>query len=154
MTHIYKSTKTLPYVYMCQEKNSPYFYIGYRWANYNPSTEDFGKKYFTSNKYVKENFDNFEHTIIAEFYTKEDAYAFESQLIKETRSDYQINYLKSKKIIGTFYPRPKTKINSEEKICALPGCGKIHTNWRMKCCCKSHHYAYAGMKAHQTTSEV
>ena len=148
MNNIYTSTKVLPYVYVCKEKNSPYFYIGYRHANYDPSTEDFGKKYFTSNDYVRENFDNFEHAIIAEFYKKEDAYAFESQLIKETRSEYQINYLKTKKIVGKFYSRSKTKMTVEEKICALPGCGKTHTNWRMKCCCRSHHYAYAGMRAH------
>jgi hypothetical protein len=142
--------KALPYVYLCQEKNSPYFYIGYRFTNYLPSNEDFGKKYFTSNEYVRGNFDNFEHTIVAEFFTKEDAYAFESQLIKETRSDYQINYLKSKKIIGSFYSRPKTKIKVEEKLCALPGCGKLHTNWRLKCCCPSHSKQYAGQRSHQT----
>jgi hypothetical protein len=130
---------------MCKEKNGPYYYIGYRYANYDPSSEDFGNKYFTSNDYVRENFDNFEHTIIAEFYTKEDAYAFESQLIKETRSDYQINYLKNKNI----KPYEKIKIDNNPKVCALPGYGKVHTNWRMKCCCKSHHYAYAGMRAHQ-----
>ena len=137
---------------MCQEKNSPYFYIGYRYANYEPSTDDFGKKYFTSNEYVRENFDNFEHTIIAEFYNKEDAYAFESQLIKETRSDYQINYLKHKKMIGTFYSKSKDKIKLEEKICALPECGKIHTNWRMKCCCLQHNKRYAAMKRYQVIS--
>jgi len=145
--NIYNSTKTLPYVYMCQEKNSPYFYIGYRYANYDPSTEDFGKKYFTSNDYVRENFDNFEHTIIAEFYTKEDAYAFESQLIIELNSEYLINSQKYQKKS----PYKKITVDTTPKLCALPGCGKIHNNWRMKCCCKSHHYAYAGMKAHRTT---
>ena len=95
---IYKSTRVLPYVYMCQEKNSPYFYIGYRYRNYVPSTEDLGTYYFTSNNYVKENFDNFEITIIAEFFTKKDAYKFETLLIKDTKSEYQINQQKNIKI--------------------------------------------------------
>ena len=61
MKHIYKSTRVLPYVYMCKEKNGPNFYIGYRFANYVPSTEDFGTHYFTSNEYVKNNFDPYLH---------------------------------------------------------------------------------------------
>ena len=132
---------------MCQEKNSPYFYIGYRYANYDPSTEDFGKKYFTSNEYVRANFDNFEHTIIAEFFTKEDAYAFESQLIKELNSEYLINAQRLQKRMEKY--KTNVPVDNSPKICALPGCGKLHTNWRMKCCCKSHHYAYAGMRAHR-----
>jgi hypothetical protein len=142
--NIYSSTKALPYVYMCQEKNSPNFYIGYRYANYLPSTEDFGKNYFTSNSYVKENFDNFEHTIIAEFFTKRDALNFESQLIKESNSEYCINNFKNKN-------RKKyesIKVDTDPKICALPSCDKIHTNWRMKCCCTAHQKSYAGMRAH------
>ena len=68
MKHIYKSTRVLPYVYMCKEKNGPNFYIGYRFANYVPSTEDFGTHYFTSNEYVRNNFDQFDYYIVAEFY--------------------------------------------------------------------------------------
>ena len=143
--NIYSSTKALPYVYMCQEKNSPNFYIGYRYANYLPSTEDFGKNYFTSNDYVKENFDNFDHTIIAEFFTKRDALNFESQLIKESNSDHCINNFKYKKV----KKYESIKIDTDPKICALPGCNKIYTNWRMKCCCASHQKSYAGMRAHQ-----
>jgi len=143
--NIYSSTKALPYVYVCQEKNSPYFYIGYRYSNHLPSTEDFGKHYFTSNSYVKENFDNFDCTIIAEFFTKRDALDFESQLIKESDYKYCINVVKNKQ-------RKKyqsIKIDTDPKICALPGCGKIHQNWRMKCCCASHQRSYSGMRAHQ-----
>jgi hypothetical protein len=127
---------------MCKEKNSPYFYIGYRYTNYLPSTEDFGTKYFTSNKYVKENFDNFEHMIVAEFFTKKDAYNFESTLIKETRSEFQINYLKDRQKIGKKYSKIAS-INLVTKICALDECQKPHTNWRMKCCCKTHNNIYA-----------
>jgi hypothetical protein len=77
---------------MCTEKETGRFYIGYRYRNYLPAEEDFGNRYFTSNKYVKNNFDKFDWHIIAEFYHKKDALAFESQMIRETRSDLQINY--------------------------------------------------------------
>jgi len=142
--NIYNSTKVLPYVYMCKEKNSPYFYIGYRYANYDPSTKDFGKKYFTSNNYVRENFDNFEHTIIAEFFTKEDAYAYESQLIQELNSEYLINSQRYKKC----KPYQKVIVDNSPKICALPGCDKEFTNWRVQCCCRSHQQKFSGMRAH------
>ena len=148
LKHIYKSTRVLPYVYMCKEKNGPNFYIGYRFANYVPSTEDFGTHYFTSNEYVRNNFDQFEHTIIAEFFDKKDAYAFESALIKELRSDDLINTQKNKKTVGTNY-RPKVKLDLTTKKCALPGCDTMHTNWRMKCCCMSHQRKYAGIRSHQ-----
>jgi hypothetical protein len=145
---IYKSTQTLPYVYLCQEKDSPYFYIGYRYTNRVPSSEDFGKHYFTSNKYVKENFDKFDHTIIAEFFDKKDAYAFESELIKELNSKYLLNAQRLGKLIGKSY-RPKIIEEVIQKTCALPGCNKIFTNWRSKCCCVSHSKKYAGMRRHQ-----
>jgi hypothetical protein len=148
LNHIYKSTKALPYVYLCKEKHGPLFYIGYRYANYAPSTEDFGTHYFTSNDYVRNNFDKFEHTIIAEFFDKKDAYAFESTLIKELRSDYLINTQKNKKTVGTNY-KPKVAVDLTPKMCALPGCNKIHTNWRSKCCCLTHSKKYAGIRSHQ-----
>ncbi len=145
MNNIYTSSRALPYVYMCKEKNSPYFYIGYRYANYDPSTKDLGTKYFTSNAYVKENFDNFEHKVMAEFFDKESAYEFESDLIAELDSEYLINthrYKKNK-------PYQKIKIDLKPRLCALPGCGKMHTNWRMKCCCRTHNQIYAAMRRHQ-----
>ena len=91
---IYKSTRVLPYVYMCKEKNSPYFYIGYRYRNFVPSSDDLGTYYFTSNRYVSDNFDNFEFYILAEFFNKNDAYKFETMMIQETSSEYQINRFK------------------------------------------------------------
>lgn len=147
---IYKSTRALPYVYMCQEKNSPYFYIGYRYANYLPSSEDFGNCYFTSNKYVKENFKNFEHTIIAEFYDRDSAYKFEAQLIKELNSDFLLNAQRLGKLAGKKY-KTNIEINNTEKVCALPGCNKVFVNWRSKCCCSSHSKKYAGQKRHVNT---
>lgn len=141
---IYKSTRALPYVYLCQEKNSPYFYIGYRYTNYLPSSDDFGVKYFTSNMYVRKNFNNFNHTIVAEFFDKNSAYQFESQLIKELNSEFLINNQRLIKLKGRTYVVGRA-VNNQEKVCALPGCNKIFTNWRSKCCCISHSKKYAGM---------
>jgi hypothetical protein len=77
---------------MCTERDTGRFYIGYRFKNYLPAEQDFGNRYFTSNKYVMKNFDRFDWQIIAEFYHKRDALKFEGQLIKETQCDLQINY--------------------------------------------------------------
>ena len=77
---------------MCTERDTGRFYIGYRFKNYLPAEQDFGNRYFTSNKYVMKNFDRFDWKIIAEFYDKRDALRFEGQLIKETQCDLQINY--------------------------------------------------------------
>ena len=43
------------------------------------------------------NFDRFDWQIIAEFYHKKDAYKFEGELIKETKSPLQINQDKYKR---------------------------------------------------------
>jgi len=143
----YQSTKILPYVYMCKEKQSNKFYIGYRSANKTPSTADFGQKYFTSNKYVKENFDKFDHYILAEFFNKRDAYRFESELIKLTKCDDQINSFRDLLRRGK-KKKPSQPVDTSVKLCALASCQKPHTNWRMKCCCMSHQKKYAGSRAH------
>jgi hypothetical protein len=114
-----------------------------------PSTQDFGTHYFTSNEYVRENFDQFDHYIVAEFFNKQDAYAFESQLISETRSEHQINNFKHVKAANTNYKR-KTLYVPEAKICPWIGCGKEHYNYRMKCCCLTHSRQYAGQKSHSS----
>jgi hypothetical protein len=81
------STKTLPYVYILTHKQTGQFYIGYRFANKVPSSEDMGKLYFTSSNLVKPCFNDFNISIIAEFFNKEDAYLFEQQLIKDSWSN-------------------------------------------------------------------
>lgn len=78
------STKALPYVYILTHKETGQFYIGYRYANKSPSSEDLGKSYFTSSNLVKPKFFEFDISIVAEFFNKEDAYFFEQQLIKES----------------------------------------------------------------------
>lgn len=91
---IYPSTKVLPYVYLLTHKITGQFYIGVRYANKVPSSEDLGNSYFTSSKYVKElGFENFELTIIAEFFTKDFALEFEAQIIKENWKYYSIKLI-------------------------------------------------------------
>lgn len=84
---IYSSSKTLPYVYRCTHKTSGEFYVGVRWANTVPSTDDIGIFYFSSSKRVKPRFHEFATEIIAEFFNKEDAFWFEQQLIAESWHD-------------------------------------------------------------------
>lgn len=77
-----------PYVYMGIHKITGHFYIGYRECNKVQSHLDIGKKYRTtsSSVIVKEQFNEFDWVIIAEFYTdtaKDDAYWFEQEVIKE-----------------------------------------------------------------------
>jgi hypothetical protein len=94
---IYTSTKILPYVYICYENGTDRYYIGYRYTNKIPSSDDLGKVYFTSNKYVKQNFKNFKYAILAEFFDKKGAYEFESLLLAETAGKNQINFEKYSK---------------------------------------------------------
>lgn len=140
---IYNKSKTaLPYVYRCVERDTGNFYIGYRFKNYVPASEDLGKHYFTSNEYVKENFDKFDYEIVAEFPDRRSAFAFETELIRETKSDKQINanmFNKAKK------PYEKAKINL---YCKLPGCGKYINSSIKKFCCISHTYTYSALKRH------
>lgn len=82
---IYTSEKVVPYVYMCVHKLSRQFYIGSRTALNQklPSHLDF-PKYKTSSKIVKENFEEYAWTILAEFigeYRFNNAYDFEQELI-------------------------------------------------------------------------
>lgn len=80
--NIYQSTKVLPYVYICTHKQTNRFYIGYREANTTPSTTDL-PKYKTSSKIIKNNFDEYNWEIIAEFFNGSDAYDYEQALIFE-----------------------------------------------------------------------
>lgn len=150
MSNIYSSKRVLPYVYKCVERETGKFYIGYRFKNFLPSSEDFGKKYFTSNEYVKQNFKNFDHYIIAEFFDKKDAFAFETQLIKETKSIKQINCNKYNKLKKPYKKFDESKILP--KKCALDGCDKIVKDWRKKCCSKSHTGIYSARKKKLSSS--
>lgn len=83
-TDIYPSSNILPYVYLCTHRETGEYYIGYRFKNKTPSSEDIGKIYKTSSKLVSPRIDEFDCTVIAEFFTKEDAYDFEQELISES----------------------------------------------------------------------
>ena len=72
-----------PYVYKCIHKETNEFYFGYRSQNKVPSSEDLGIKYFTSSKYVRPRFSEFDFEIIKEFDSKVEAHAYEQELIRE-----------------------------------------------------------------------
>lgn len=85
---IYTSEKVLPYVYLGTHKITCQFYFGSRTGKSNyimknkPSHLDLGIRYFTSSKHIKElGFENFNWVILAEFFTTEDALAFEYDCI-------------------------------------------------------------------------
>jgi len=73
----------LPYVYLVTNRITNQFYIGMRSANKTVAEEDLGKKYFTSSKTVKANFNDYEITILAYFVDWESAFYFENETIKE-----------------------------------------------------------------------
>ena len=143
--NIYDNSKlVLPYVYRCTEKNTGKFYIGYRFKNTVPANEDLGKHYFTSNDYVKKNFNNFDCEIIAEFPDRKSAFAFETKLINETKGVNQINANKHNKSKA-----PYTKAQITE-YCLYPDCGKYINSSIKRFCCKSHAAQYAAKKKHGT----
>jgi hypothetical protein len=76
----------MPYVYIGVHSVTGKIYIGYRERNvfHNlPSSEDFGKIYFTSSPPIKKTFSEFNWTIVAEFFDDQSAYDFEQSLIFE-----------------------------------------------------------------------
>lgn len=132
--------KALPYVYRCTEKDTGKFYIGYRFKNFVPANEDLGKYYFTSNNYVKENFDKFDYEIIGEFPDRKTAFAFETKLINETKCEMQINANKHNKA------KEKYKKSQINEYCLYPGCGKYINSSIKKFCCKTHAAKYGVFK--------
>lgn len=80
----------LPYVYKLINKITGEFYFGYRSKNVRlnlKSNDDIGVKYFTSSKYIKNNFENFHIEILAEFFSANDAYDYEQHLISQYFAD-------------------------------------------------------------------
>jgi hypothetical protein len=73
----------LPYVYRLTNRNTGEFYIGIRMKNKVRVEEDLGVEYFTSSRYVKPRFKEFETEIVAEFFDSDSAYWFEQSLIQE-----------------------------------------------------------------------
>ena len=140
---IYNKSKTaLPYVYRCTERETGRFYIGYRFKNYVPAKEDLGTHYFTSNDYVKENFDKFDYEIVAEFPDRKSAFAYETQLIRETKCEQQIN---ANMFDVAKRPYQSAKITSH---CKFPGCGKYINSSIKRFCCQSHASRYSALRGH------
>jgi hypothetical protein len=135
---MFQSTKVLPYVYMLTHKMTGQFYIGFRCANKLPSSRDLGEVYYTSSKFVKNNFSNFDFIILAEFFDKDFAYEFEQNLIKENFNNPLIlnkHWQSTKKYSMLGFKRPDlsnyNKINKvkpkEERIYQCVTCHKIFT---------------------------
>lgn len=77
----------LPYVYIVRNRNTGKFYIGMRSANKVVAEQDLGIHYFTSSKYVKNNFSEYNIEIVAYFVDQISAFDFENELIKEYWGD-------------------------------------------------------------------
>ena len=77
----------LPYVYIVRNRLTKEYYIGMRSANKVVAEQDFGIKYFTSSKYVRKNFDNFDATILAYFVNQVSAFEYENNLIQQNWGD-------------------------------------------------------------------
>lgn len=77
----------LPYVYKVTHKNTGQYYIGMRSANKVVAEQDLGISYFTSSKFVKNNFGMFTIEIVAYFCDQISAFEFENALIKECWGD-------------------------------------------------------------------
>jgi hypothetical protein len=70
-----------PYVYRLDHPATGEFYIGYRAGNKVPAHEDLGHKYFTSSKFVKNRFHEFDVTMILKCDDAQEAYDLEQFLI-------------------------------------------------------------------------
>jgi len=79
-----------PYVYKLVHKRTGQYYFGFRCSNRVPASDDLGIKYFTSSRTIKEiGFENFDRLVLAEFFDKQAAFEFETELIAEHISDVQ-----------------------------------------------------------------
>lgn len=100
----------LPYVYRVTHKQTGQYYIGMRSANKVIAEQDLGVRYFTSSKYVKNNFSLFNVEILAYFRDQISAFEFENNLIEQCWEDPRLlnkHYQKSMtKFSMTGFKRP------------------------------------------------
>ena len=111
-----------PYVYVCTHKVTGQIYIGARCANKVPAHQDLGTHYFTSSKYVRPIFNEFDWEIIFEG-SKDKAFKLESDLIDEHwRKPYLLNKANQggKFINECHSEESKSKISESKK-------GKCHS---------------------------
>jgi hypothetical protein len=78
------SERALPYVYMGVHPVTGEFYVGSRTAKDITYSHLDLRKYKTSSQNVKHRFNEFEWSIVAEFFTGNDAYDYEQELIYNT----------------------------------------------------------------------
>jgi hypothetical protein len=129
----------LPYVYIVRNRNTGKFYIGMRSANKVVAEQDLGVHYFTSSKYVKNNFYDYDIEIKAYFVNQISAFEFENGLIKENWGDPLLlnkHYQKSmskfsmagtkREDLAEYNRRTKTKLK-EERIYQCVICNGIFT---------------------------
>lgn len=105
----------MPYVYICTHKLTGKFYIGYRCANVNhnrPSHLDF-LKYKSSNHEIKNNFNEYDWVILAEFFNSDSAYDYEQLLIYNCWADPLLMNESCFHLKKRFKPKPLT---TEHKI--------------------------------------
>lgn len=72
----------LPYFYHIVNTKTNQFYFGYRCKNKHSAFEDLGCYYFTSNPVIQKNFTDWEIHEVLEFNTKEEAYDYEQNAIR------------------------------------------------------------------------
>lgn len=99
-----------PYVYCGVHRQTHEIYYGVRYGNVRlrrRPEEDLGTKYFTSSKFVKDRFDEFDWVILAQFVNKEDALSFEEHLIKEAWNN---PLLVNKQAAGKHFRRPDSYV--------------------------------------------
>lgn len=114
---IYLSTKPAPYVYICIHKETKEFYIGYRYKNVDKnitSDKDF-PDYKTSSRKVKPFFEMFDWYIIAEFFTDDDAYDFEQELIYEHWNNPLLLNQSCHHLRGRFKRGPEWKLSENAR---------------------------------------
>ncbi len=82
-----KSADARPYVYRCVHKETGEYYYGYRCANKVKAEDDFGIKYKTSSRKVRQHFDEYDWEINSEFFDAISAYDHEQLKIYESWGD-------------------------------------------------------------------
>jgi len=118
-----------PYVYVCTHKVTGQIYIGARCANKVSAIEDLGTHYFTSSKYVKPIFYEFDWEIIFEG-SREEVFQLESDLIAE---HWKQPYLLNKGNHGVKFSVEKHSEETKQKMSESrkgennPLFGKIHS---------------------------
>lgn len=118
------------YVYQGVHKTTKEIYFGVRYGNVRIQLlpeEDLGKKYFTSCKLVKNRFNEFFWTILAQFADKKDALAFEDKLIK---INWNNPLLINKNRAGKNFHRPQNYVRRPKSLYSKNRSATAKRNWQ------------------------